>query len=178
MPQVTLDIAGFFFDKTVKIPKGSTVKDLMQAVKDANDPNDNKTAIFDFREGIGQESGFIDEISILHRGNSAKSRQKGGRVYPDGLYSYADDPVEKKKKRLSPEGKDSGIVLAWQYYVYSKKSVDKNREGSGIKREIVPFSDSKKDYPLEDGDTVVWRLIALSLGPTKGLSLKGMVATS
>ena len=178
MPKVTLDIAGFFFDRTVTIPKGSTVEDLMQAVKKANDPKDTSSAIFDFQPGIGKESGFIDEISILHRGGSAKSRQKGGRVYPDGLYSYADDPVEMKKKRLSPEGKDSGIVLAWQYYVYSKKSVDKNRENSGIKREIVPFSDSKRDYPLENGDTVVWRLVALSLGPTKGLSLKGMVATS
>lgn len=58
-----------------------------------------------------------------------------------------------------------GLTLAWQYYILSEAQEDKNRLNRA--RQIVPFSNSSADIPLEHNDTVVWRLVTIAVRPTR-----------
>ncbi|MEL6621989.1 MAG: hypothetical protein AAFQ11_03850, partial [Pseudomonadota bacterium] len=73
------------------------------------------------------------------------------------------------------EDPNKATVTAWQYYIYDRTFVDKNRANAGPRRSVRAFTESKIDYPLENGDTVVWRLITLILKPNSGMqSIKGI----
>ncbi|MEO0938943.1 MAG: hypothetical protein AAFY38_12390 [Pseudomonadota bacterium] len=181
---VTLDIAGFYFSKTVHLPEGSTVEDLMKEVKKTTS-SQTPSLDFDTETILGRR--FVDSITIEHSEATAQSRQKDKttgvqrpRVYPAGTYSNADEAVRFKDndpdKPLIAVDRNKTGVMAWQYYVYDADGVDVNRK-SGPRR-IVPFSDpfttvdadgNEQIRGLKKNDTVVWRLIMIRTRPDTGV---------
>ena len=180
--KVTLDIAGMFFRQPdVEVPRTASVKDVMDAVVAATANGSTAgTPTFSYTSEpyLSAPPGrTVNTITVVHRNNSAKSRQNGGgtgRIYRDGIYSFSDDSVfiqetPTKPQRLSPADPNKTFVLAWQYYVYDKHGVDQARKPNALARSIVPFDkqpDATTGYQLSDGDLIVWRLVAIFLRPT------------
>lgn len=194
MKKVNLDIAGMFYWRAdIAVQDDATVFDVMdQASKLDNMPAHTGAKLSFSQELPGENSKFLNEISVLHRNDSAISRQQPTmpgtqpRVYPNGLFKLADEPITTgvngkfvPAMRL-PNGNlvedpNKATVTAWQYYIYDRNFVDKNRANAGQKRSVTAFTESTKDYPLENGDTVVWRLITLILKANSGMqSIKGI----
>ena len=166
--KVTIDITGFFFDREVKVKKGATVEEVMQKAVDDNHKFDAK--LFFDKEGAN-----LDGLYVVHTNGSAKSRQDGGRVYPDGVYGFVDDAVTMKDGAFSPAVENisyPGAVVAWQYYIYDASGNDLSRSQSGIVRRIIPFSNSDADFELDDGYTIVWRAVLLQLEPNGVMKMK------
>ena len=160
---ITLDIAGFYYGHSVPADGITTVVNLMEKARGVRTSNGG---VLDFR--LDQNNLFIETISVEYdRVSNPESRQKGlpaaipGRR-PTGLYSFTDDVLD-PANRISSPGRIPGLH-AWQYYITSADGVLKSRGDSDLMRGIAPAA--KSDQPpygvtLIDGDTVVWRLIAI-----------------
>jgi hypothetical protein len=189
MIKVNLDIAGFYYQReNIEVPHDATIKDIMQKAVDL-DISEKRKMRLDF-QGSTRTKGdeFLTRLSVTHF-QEAQSRQrvlddknnKILRYYEAGLYIGIDDDVmlppqmtsSPKVNGLIPVDPMLKQVKAWQYYVYSRTFVDKNRAlgGGGASsphRMIIPFS--SKNQPLEDKDTIVWRLVTIAVKPDLPLS--------
>jgi hypothetical protein len=170
--KITLDIAGFYYDTDVDVPEGSTIKDVMTAAKNlgvlpCGAKLDFSDEPFPTINGTARAGNQVDRITITHSNDSAKSRQKSvpRRVYPDGIYSFVDDAtideVTGKFRSLDP---NKHFVHAWQYYLYDTEFRDLARARAGnVYRAIVGYD--SPDQQLEEGYTIVWRLVTIMVGP-------------
>ncbi|MDX8353964.1 hypothetical protein [Cognatiyoonia sp. IB215182] len=181
MITVTIDVAGFYYGREVQVEEGATVEAAMQAA--TNLPN---TPSLSFTTETLANKVFLDSITIQHNYGSAKSRQsipeQGEpdlqRVYPDGIYSGADDAVDfdtaVTPPRLVAFDQNATKVNAWQYYVYDQDFVDINRKAGS--RRIVPFTEvltvDGEPRGLKNKDTVVWRRVTICTRPDGGLGPK------
>jgi len=172
MPKVKLDIAGMYFSFEASVAAGACVKDVMDDVAVKTRAPGYEGPRFRYStETIGTFLS-LNGIRIDHENGSAKSRQTlsdqpVARVYPDGIYRYDDDAVDFKNGLLVGTDPTKNYVLAWQYYVYDKNGVEHARK-DGASRRIVSFAEkdpAKMGYVLEDGSTVVWRLVAIFYKP-------------
>lgn len=181
MISVTVDVAGFYFEKTVTVDENASILNVMQAVKEAT--SGPRGASLDFSvEGTPPNDLFLDGLRITHRNGSAVSRQRpNSKSYPDGVYEFYDDDVEfvnGRLRRKHPNGQF--FVNAWQYYVYDESRVDINRRAAlnspndPTARTIVPLSRGPADGGVQLGNNflIVWRLVAIALEPSYGDSLK------
>jgi hypothetical protein len=179
MKKITLDVAGFFYGVIVDVSDDvTTVKDVMlqaqsgRGVSSAIMGNPVPKLSFTTEKILvgTNEKEFVDQITITHSNGSARSRQSNDRVYDDGAYGYADDPVVFQNQRIVPVNPNEEIVLSWQYYLYDTDGKDQSRAGAGTQREVIPFSEPAVDSTgktlLTPNSTIVWRLIALALRPT------------
>jgi hypothetical protein len=169
MIKVKLDIAGMYYDIEVLVPIGATVEDVMKAAHGR--PNDKGAVLYYKTESSSGEAN-VDIITIHHNSNSAVSRQipKDGeetRRYAEGVYTFADDGAIEGGRFVSLD-KQKNFVHAWQYYVYNADFVDQSRKNGGsVPRKIVGFGVTEnKGYELEEGSTIVWRLVTIFVGPT------------
>ncbi|MEL6201912.1 MAG: hypothetical protein AAFR39_06085 [Pseudomonadota bacterium] len=178
MVEVTVDITGYFFSRTVNVPKEATVQEVMAEAVAANATAANDEARLLVLSDLDDK--FLNEIIVVHRGGSAKSRQvRDGvptRQYDDGIFSFADDQIEIEAgpngtSRFAPRDPNASRALAWQFYVYKETSeglVDLSRSNlGGLRRQVEAFSEAT---PFVAGDDdakyqVVWRLVALALRP-------------
>lgn len=175
MAIVKLDIAGMYFGEEilVEITPDTTVKDVMDAAVLQTAGNTGSKPTFSYSDEDVEGKRTVNTITVVHRGGSAKSRQAppgspNPRTYPNGVYSYSDDSVFIREMGLRALDPNKAFVLAWQYYVYDETGVDlaRMRYGAGS-RAVVPFGQTAdKGYVLEDGYTVVWRLVAIFVRPT------------
>ncbi|MCE2892409.1 MAG: hypothetical protein O9270_18615 [Aquidulcibacter sp.] len=167
MPKIKLDIAGMYFSFEANVAAGACVKDVMDDVAVKTRAPDYKGPRFRYTtETIGTFLS-LNGIRIDHENGSAVSRQDATRVYPDGIYRYDDDAVDFKNGLLVGTDPTKNYVLAWQFYVYDKNGVEHART-NGTKRSIISFAEknpAKMGYVLEDGSTVVWRLVAIFYKP-------------
>jgi hypothetical protein len=162
---VTIDIAGMYYRRSIDVPKGSTIKEIMEALK----VSDQTATDFqlDYSTEKYAEREFIDGISVRHL-QPAVSRQDSTRTYDAGLYEYYDDGVTVQDGRFVPSDPNKSYVLAWQYYVYDANGRDRDRANVNSTRTVVPFSEQK----INDVSLIVWRLVAIFLKPSYGHSLK------
>ncbi|MEM6858350.1 MAG: hypothetical protein AAF559_10805 [Pseudomonadota bacterium] len=186
MIDIKLDIAGFYFRYETKIEEGSTVKQLMQKVKEETHTVGFQGAKLDFESECitinEMPKEFLDAITIEHTDTSARSGQKYGpgnndvRLYPGGIYSAADEagdfaiPSDNTQPFVATDRNKTGL-LAWQYYVYDAKGVDVSRAPTtSATRRVIPYSktitrDAEAIVGLQHDDTVVWRLIMVRTRP-------------
>lgn len=166
--KVTLDIAGMYFSFEASVAAGACVKDVLDDVAVRTRAPGYTGPRFRYsNETIGTFLS-IDGIRIDHEHRSAKSRQDPARVYPDGIYRYNDDAVDfSEDGLLVGRDKSKDYILSWQYYVYDAKGVEHARK-DGVRRKIVSFAERnpiKMGYTLEEGSTVVLRLVAIFYKP-------------
>jgi hypothetical protein len=191
---VKLDVSGMFFGIEVDFVAGETIRDLLlrvQALTNAPGYDLNKPKIEFLEEPFDHGEFQLDGITVTHRNRSGLSRQvktdkltgmiivnEAGeavrRTYQGGIYHFSDDSAKVDADRptqgLRAVDPNKPFVSAWQYYVYDIDGVDLARKrpvgGDPILREIVPYSRRKPVDIIEDGQTIVWRLITIFVRPT------------
>jgi len=95
----------------------------------------------------------MDDVAVKTRAPDYKGPRFHAVDFKNGLL-VGTDPTK-------------NYVLAWQFYVYDKNGVEHART-NGTKRSIISFAEknpAKMGYVLEDGSTVVWRLVAIFYKP-------------
>ncbi len=85
----------------------------------------------------------------------------GNRLRTAGIYTLSED-LEDNFPDINKVG------LAWQYYVVSKGGVVKSRTRE--ERDFQAFGElevpiNKPKYDFKDGDTIIWRLVAIAREP-------------
>lgn len=158
---ITLDIAGFYYGCSVPADGIVTVLGLMNKAKNVRTSNDG-VLNFDL-----ENNQYINRLSVTYDGvRNPESRQKGGlglpKARPKGTYEFTDDVFSPSNRIIVP-GKVSGLH-AWQYYITDVDGRLKSRGKEELTRGIVSAAESDQEpfgKPLVDGDTVVWRLIAI-----------------
>lgn len=179
MARVNLEITGFYYRRVVLVDDAATT---VKSVMDAAEALTGFPKLVVIPEAQG---GFVKTLLVSHDPASAVSGQTQGdgsavnRIYPAGVYVGQDDPVERSIDETNPIlTSPTGLtqVRAWQYYVYDERSVDINRlQGP---RRIVPytgpFPSDVSPRPFQDGDTVVWRQVTISVAPTFGSESNGI----
>lgn len=187
---VHVDIAGIYFGIDVPFVEGETIRDLMLRIQTLTGAPDYPHPRAEFFEDMFSKGGFtLDGVTITHRKNSAKSRQNvrddsgqivGRRQYDNGIYHFSDDsilPSDVLLAPLSPADPNKAFVSAWQYYVYDADGRDlarirgiANEEGlpggKEVDREIIPYGDKSTTALVQDGYTIVWRLVTIFVRPT------------
>ncbi|MEM1451584.1 MAG: hypothetical protein AAF957_08550 [Planctomycetota bacterium] len=147
--KVTLSVTGFYFQRTVDVLPGASVKDVMDQVVAATASEDS---IFQYMaEQPNQPDSYLATISIFHAKPVTSRKGEPGkpkRQYPAGLYTFTD-------------GGQTNPAPVWQYYIF-----DANGGLKSADQIEVPFGQSNAMYPLADGDTIVWRLVGICVGPT------------
>jgi hypothetical protein len=190
---VKLDIAGMFFEIEVPFVENETIRDLHLRVQKLTNESEypvDKARIEFLEEPFANGEFQLDGITVTHRNQSGKSRQMmtdtdgqiivdgAGepvrRLYQAGIYHFSDDGVSVNPTRptegLRAVDPNRPIVSAWQYYIYDADGVDLARKRPvGVDpavREIVPYSRRRPVDIIQDGQTIVWRLITIFVRPT------------
>lgn len=169
MPELTIDIAGFYYSTKVEIDESKTFLDAMNAASQADltAPKGSRPVLEFTTESLNGKV-FIDGISVYHPKDPA-SRQDPRRTYAAGLYEYFDDDVLLTPGGgFEPANPNTPYVLAWQYYAYDAEGRDADRAGQRVDRKVVPFS----EQTIGTTTLLVWRLVAIFLRPSYRDSLK------
>jgi hypothetical protein len=156
--QVTLRIVGLFFNKKVIIPDvtTNTVEDVMEAYINAGNSD---IAIPGGLSYLDDLRGTLNEISFHYEGtydfnpNNATPPQNQtlqGKTLPAG------------KRTLRELRVDANVILGWQYYVISKRGTNKSKTKQA--QGFTPYGvNPPLTYNIVEGDTIVWRLVAINL---------------
>ncbi|MGF1449380.1 MAG: hypothetical protein ACFB20_08195 [Opitutales bacterium] len=166
MPKLTLDITGFYYALTVEGGDaanllGDTVKALTSFAVGKNGVNGGVLTRADF-----DAKGFLSCATVDFTGEGARPASRQQRPDgkpplpnpPRGIYSY-DDTISNV---VAPGcGGTISFSLVWQYYIFGKNNVLKTGNAGTTVRTIFSAGNSNKEAPLEDGDRVVWRLVAI-----------------
>lgn len=167
--KVKLRIVGLYFNKTVKILDSPTltVRNVMDEYIRLN-PNLALPGGLEYtRYPIGSVD-FVRAISFHHdgvydfEGNNIRNLQPAG---PDGtslgdnnrlpgIYTLSED--------LEDEFTSRGVGLVWQYYVVGSNGTVKSKTPAS--RGFKSFG-ATPDYNIADGDTIIWRLVAIAREP-------------
>ena len=159
MPNVKLTVTGFYFRRTVDVPAGASVINVMEEARSQNGnvqiPTDpaSDSAWFDFE--LGQMGRFVKRISIEYDQRPQSNQTLDGRPFcpptlTKGTYAFTD-------------GGSTNPQWTWQYYI--RRESDQVITAEQI---IIPATESSARYELQDGDTIIWRLIGICIEPTEG----------
>lgn len=178
---VTLDITGMYFNIEVPFVPNETIRGLMlrvQTITGAPGYDPAKPIVEFFEEPFSAGQFTLDGVTVIHRLGSAKSRQNvrdaagtiiGQRQYQGGIYHFSDDSVSVNPSRplegLRAADPNKAFISSWQYYVYNQDGTEIVRRRPGTMpspdREIVPYSRNNPADIIQDGQTIVWRLITI-----------------
>lgn len=179
--QVTLRIVGLYFNApvTVPVPAGGnvTVKDVMDAYIAAGNTIDKVGGLaYSVKEDYGQVGTYSSISSISHHYGGKFDYNADGNIValpagqtptpaaPDGptLVGVLRDPGLYKLEEFAIPGANG--VVAWQYYVVAPDGDVKST--TPVSRGINRFDDPKAGYTIQTGDTIIWRMVAILLGPS------------
>ena len=146
---ITIDITGFYYSADVNLGSIVTVEDAMREAEKITSPAGGKLAV------SKDLNGFVNKLTVVYPPDGRPKSRQSDDPRPVGTYSYDDNPL-KGGTVVSGNGNIDG-QLAWQYYV-SRAGMILNND-----RAIIPFdkSNAGKIGPLQDGDVVTWRLVAI-----------------
>lgn len=146
---IKIDITGFYYRTEIVADGIVTVEDAMRRAAAKPSPDGGKLEI------SSDLNGFVNKITVEYPPTSRPKSGQTDNPRPVGTYSYDDNPL-KGGNVISGNGDIDG-QLAWQYYV-RRAGVTLNAD-----RKIIPFNESDTGAigPLQDGDVVTWRLIAI-----------------
>lgn len=150
---VTLRVVGLQFTEKVTITVDTpTIKDLMEAAR-------GTARNFEYTTGPDGTLRLASAILL-----APKASISSGMVYQPGLYSLADGEV----------GENS--ITTWQWYLIRRDKTDNpakaGRQVNQPDEKTEAFSlpkDATSPKPayrfLQDGDTVIWRLVVVAVKP-------------
>ncbi|MDA5555364.1 hypothetical protein [Shimia sp. MMG029] len=142
---VNLSIVGMYFQMNVDVSPGSTISEVMHAAQTQSLGADQQ---FSFTTSPG---GFLSNVTVIHRVEAQSSNS--GNTYCAGVYSLTDDETVGNPQ------------LVWQYYLFDSQNQRKEPRGSEL-------AFLKNQTPLNAGDQVIWRAVAIFNGPNSFGSAK------
>lgn len=146
---ISIDITGFYYRTDISAEGITTVQDAMRAAAASPSPDGGQLTV------TSDLNGFVNKISVVYPSAATPKSGQNDDPRPVGTYSYDDSPLN--GGNVVPGNGNIDGQLAWQYYV--------RRDGITLNadREIIPFSRSDQGAigALQDGDVVIWRLIAI-----------------
>lgn len=158
--QVTLRIVGLFFNKKVEIDATvKTVKDVMDAYRGTtrrkiSDP-EGLTYTIESHDNTIKKISFNSNGKYDFEGDipaNGNGKTLGGKTLSARVYSLSE-------RKLGPNAQ-----LAWQYYVIDSNGVNKSRTQTPYG--FTPFGNNPSNYTIANGDTIIWRLVAINLPKT------------
>lgn len=139
---------------TVKVQENPTVNDVMVAVSKLAGQVDGINGVdsftyspFDPERGSGQ---ILTEVSA-----DFIEPPKGPGTHPDSGIYRLDQDLDKNPQSVL------------QYYIFDSNFAQKNRDNA-----FIPFSDDPP-VPIEDGDLVLWRMVAVAQAPNGSNLVRG-----
>ncbi|MEO1367442.1 MAG: hypothetical protein AAFX50_09710 [Acidobacteriota bacterium] len=139
---------------TVKVEENPTVNDVMVAAAELagqvggiNGVDSFSYSPFNPERGSGQ---ILTEVSA-----DFTEPPKGPGTDPGAGIYRLDQDLERNPQSVL------------QYYIFDSNFVQKNRENS-----FIPFSDDPP-VPIEDGDLVLWRMVAITQAPNGSNLVRG-----
>jgi hypothetical protein len=155
---VKLRIVGLYFNEPVEITDrpGLTVKDVMDEYIRLN-PNLHVAGGLEYH--VGKKYGNMETIAYNFNGrynfNGVQNPRTSGKTLKGehrspGIYRLSETLLS------TPQ-----VELGWQYYVMSArgKNKSKTKSSGGFKN----FNDPNPDYNIQNGDTIIWRLVAIAM---------------
>ncbi|MEM6320410.1 MAG: hypothetical protein AAF960_22260 [Bacteroidota bacterium] len=150
--RVRLRIVGIYFDKTVLVPLFTisplTVKDVLDTYVQTNFDLNVTGGLSYITETL--PTGQISLRSFIY--NYAGGSSLSGFNRPAGLYSLTETSLD-----------DNRVGLGWQYYVIDGNT-NINKSRTAINGEFTYFGEAP-DYTIENGDTIIWRLVTIARKP-------------
>lgn len=166
---VNLRIVGVYFNHQVYIDPTNvtTVKGVMLEYQRLN-PDINVAGGLHFHEAhydllphIGVESlfeviyNFPGKYEFIPPPSAPNGETLGGRVRKAGILRLAE-------QKLPTTFEGVTVAAAWQYYVVGADGVV--RSATKAKTGFKGYNVSPNEYaPFRDGDTIIWRLVVLTL---------------
>ena len=162
---ITLDFTGLFYEIKVDVAaldsfqpaQPRTVKKLTEFAVGKLGTTGGTLIYAKFSEG-----GFLSAAYVEHRSNP-RTRQKDSagapapsRALPIGIYGF-DDAI--RTNRVT--GVQISFSLSWQYYIFRGRELISGVSATSTDRTIVPAEKSISVTPLDDGDIVRWKLVAI-----------------
>ena len=157
---VTLDFTGLYYELDVPFDQLGTspsVRALTEFAVGKQGQTGGKLIFAEF-----SSKGFLSAAYVEHRA-TPQSRQKDSSgnpspslPLPTGIYGFDDE-----FRTNVVEGVQISFSLAWQYYIFRAGQLINGSSGTSTERTIVSATDSGGVTPLEDGDIVRWRLVAI-----------------
>ena len=140
---IGLRIVGIFYSTEVELEGGSgTVKDVLEAAQN------QITAGTNFNYGFTSFNGKESPNMFRAFYEAPIVSTASGIEYPAGEYILSEDLNARP------------AYTVWQYYIISEDGIVLNR-GKGF----IPYDDEKQAV-VEDGQSVVWRLLSVLAQPT------------
>ncbi|MBC8151547.1 MAG: hypothetical protein H7Z72_01415 [Bacteroidetes bacterium] len=173
---IKLRIVGLYFNKTVSIEKkdGLTVRDVLDEYISLN-PDLSKPGGLEysrFPRNIPTGTDFLKTFTYHFEGDydfngnnvitePSDGPSLGNIKRKEGIYTLSED--------FEDSFADKTVGLIWQYYVVAPETKD----GRGVVKSRTPESrkfnafgdNTNPGYTLEDGDTIIWRLVAIVRAP-------------
>lgn len=177
--KITLRIVGLYFNKPVYFDDltGVTVRDVLDEYirlnPDLSKPGGLEYSRFPRNKPTGTD--FLKTFTYHfegdydYNGDGIIVPQPGG---PDGTSlgnKKRDEGIYTLSEDFEDNLADKTVGLIWQYYVVAPETKD----GRGVVKSRTPESrkfnafgdNTSPGYTLEDGDTIIWRLIAIVRSP-------------
>ncbi len=161
---LTLRIVGLFFNKKVEYnPALVTVKDVMDAYINAGNANLAKPGglAYMIEANIPKTENSLKEISF-HYGGKYDIRPLTAAIEGDGTTLGGKD-LSSGVRTLSELRVNDDVILAWQYYVLDRNRVNKSATRTPRGFTLFGVIPTPPNYTIEDGDTIIWRLVAINL---------------
>jgi hypothetical protein len=171
--KVRLRIVGLYFNTTVKINDNInlTVRDVMDEYIRLN-PNISVVGGLEYVRypKTGGSDDFVRTLTYHFGGkydfngdgdtnDAVDGKSLGNKTIAKGIYTLSEDLED------GIPGYQAGnkVGLAWQYYVVGANG--KVKSATPASRQFSSFGKVSPDYDIEDGDTIIWRLVAIARKP-------------
>ncbi|MEM7599320.1 MAG: hypothetical protein AAF382_16620 [Pseudomonadota bacterium] len=155
--KVDLRVVGIFYNTSVEVPEGSTVKDVLVAAENQVTSGDTFSYVPVLKDGVESPESFRAFYqSGFSRGEGVKKRN-----YAAGTYELSENL---KGTRES--------YTVWQYYIFKPKN-----ELINVSQRFIPYDD-KTEAIVFDAGRVVWRLVTVLKNSEEGLDAPVRGATT
>ena len=141
---IGLRVVGIFYRTSVEVQGGSgTVKDVLLAAQSQITGGTS----FSFNV-VKSPNGYESPSAFRAFYEAGFTSQASGISYDEGEYFLA-------------ENLNGNPYTVWQYYIVDKDGKVLNRDAG-----FIPYDDPQKAL-VEDGQSVVWRLVSILKGPSE-----------
>lgn len=140
---ISLRVVGIFYRTSVDLKTGSgTVKDVLEAAQSQI------------------TGGTSFNFSAVVRPDGMESPDTFRAFYESGFMSAASGIYYPEGEYVLSENLSGSPYTVWQYYILDKDGKFINRDAG-----FVPYDDPVNAL-VEDGQSVIWRLVSVLAGPT------------
>lgn len=146
--KVDLRIVGIFYNTSVDVPEGSTVKDVLVAAQNQVTAGTSFSYVPVLKNGVESPESF----RAFYESGFTRGQGANQRKYASGTYELAENLKGTRE-----------AYTVWQYYIFKPGDVLLN-----VNQRFVPYDD-KAEALVYDKGRVIWRLVTILKNSEEGL---------